>query len=116
LREARRVLRPGGWFVAVREPVESKFRVESKRAAAERARTGRQLYTIDEYKRFFAAAGLEVECKSVHLSSGLKFFFTQMFNGMTHSRYALIARKPSGPDQRASAAKLAARGRFHGRS
>ena len=94
LREAKRVLKPGGWFVAVREPVESKFRLESKRSAEERARTGRRLYTLDEYTRFFAAAGLKLECKPVHLSSGLKFFFAQMFNGLTHSRYALIARKP----------------------
>lgn len=94
LREAKRVLKPGGWFVAVREPVESRLRMESKRAAAERSRTGRRLYSLEEYQRFFAAAGLKLECKPVHLSSGLKFFFAQMFNGLTHSRYALIARKP----------------------
>ena len=93
--EAKRVLKPGGWFVAVREPVESKLRLESKRAAEERARTGRRLYTLEEYQRFFAAAGLALECKAVHLSSGLKFFFAQMFNGLTHSRYALLAQKPA---------------------
>jgi SAM-dependent methyltransferase len=96
LREAKRVLKPGGLFVAIREPV-SKLRVESKRAAKERARTGRRLYTLDEYERFFAAAGLNVKCKPVHLSGGLKYFFAQMFNGQTYTRYALIARKPVRP-------------------
>lgn len=105
LREAKRVLKPGGWFVAVREPVESKLRLESKRAAADRARTGRRLYTLEEYKRFFAAAGLKLECKPVHLSSGLKFFFAQLFNGLTHSRYALIARKPVRSNKRLTETK-----------
>jgi SAM-dependent methyltransferase len=97
LREAKRVLKPGGCFVAVREPVKSRLKLDTKRAVAERAQTGRRLYTLDEYGRFFAAAGLPVEFKPVHLSSGLKFFFTQMFNGLTHARYALIARKPVRP-------------------
>ena len=97
LREARRVLKPGGWFVAVREPVESWISLRTRRALEERKRTGRRLYTLDDYQRFFAAAGLAVECKHVNLSSGMKFFFTQMFNGLTHSRYALLARKPLSP-------------------
>lgn len=97
LREAKRVLKPGGWFVAVREPVESRFSLRTRQAIEERTRTGRRLYTLDDYQRFFAAAGLPVECKHVNLSSGMKFFFTQMFNGITHSRYALLARKPVSP-------------------
>jgi len=97
LREAKRVLKPGGWFVAVREPVQSWLSLRARKTAAESSRAGRQLYTLDDYQRFFAAAGLPVECKHVNLSSGMKFFFTQMFNGMTHSRYALLARKPATP-------------------
>ena len=91
LREARRVLKPGGKFVAVREPVRPLLKLKSRTTAAER--TGRSLYSRDEYERFFAAAGLEVEFKRVNLASGMKYYFNKMFNGLTHARYALIARK-----------------------
>jgi ubiquinone/menaquinone biosynthesis C-methylase UbiE len=97
LREARRVLKPGGWFVAVREPVQPWFSLRTRKSLEERTRTGRRLYALDDYKRFFAAAGLAVECRHVNLSSGMKYFFTQMFNGLSHSRYALLARKPVSP-------------------
>ena len=61
------------------------------------ARVGRSLYSRDEYERFFAAAGLEVEFKRVNLASGMKYYFNSMFNGLTHARYALVARKPVRP-------------------
>ncbi|HEU5071445.1 MAG TPA: class I SAM-dependent methyltransferase [Verrucomicrobiae bacterium] len=97
LREARRVLKPGGWFVAVREPVKPWLKFQSQETSEARVRSGRRLYSRDDYERFFAAAGLEVEFKRVSLSSGMKFFFNQMFNGLTHARYALLARKPARP-------------------
>ena len=93
LREARRVLKPGGWFVAVREPVRPLWKAKSGKAAVSRTRDGRLLYSLDEYERFFAAAGLTVEFKRVNLDSGMKHFFNRMFNGLTHARYALIGRK-----------------------
>lgn len=96
LREARRVLKPGGKFVAVREPVRPLIKFKSRSAASEAAeRAGRSLYSLDEYERFFSAAGLEVEFKRVNLASGVKYYFNKMFNGLTHARYALIARKPA---------------------
>jgi ubiquinone/menaquinone biosynthesis C-methylase UbiE len=95
LREARRVLKPGGKFVAVREPVRPLIKFKSRSVASEAAvRAGRSLYSREEYERFFSAAGLEVEFKRVNLASGMKYYFNKMFNGLTHARYALIARKP----------------------
>lgn len=89
LREAKRVLKPGGRFVALREPVRPLLK--SRLAAA---RGGGSLYAREEYERFFSAAGLEEEFKRVNLASGMKYYFNKLFNGLTHARYALIARKP----------------------
>ena len=92
LREARRVLKPGGRFVSVREPVKPIFKLRS----APQPGAG-NLYSRDDYERFFAAAGFEVEFKRVNLSAGMKYYFEKMFNGLTHARYALVARKASRP-------------------
>ena len=113
LREARRVLKPGGKFVAVREPLRPFLKFKSRSAASEAAeRAGRSLYSREEYERFFAAAGLEVEFKRVNLASGMKYYFNKMFNGLTHARYALIARKPVRATQKPEARQpLARRGK-----
>lgn len=102
LREARRVLKPGGRFVSVREPVRPLFRLKSPKPQS--SDTG-NLYSRDDYERFFAAAGFEVEFKRVNLATGMKYYFDKMFNGLTHARYALVARKvssrqPSSPKQK----------------
>jgi len=93
LREARRVLKPGGRFVAVREPVLPRLKFKSGRAG-QRTSAGLELYSLEDYERFFTAAGLTMESKRVNLASGMKYYFNEMFNGLTHSRYALVARKP----------------------
>ena len=96
LREAKRVLKPGGQFVAIREPVKPlvKFklrsRTRSRLIAAERAEP---FYTLAEYKDFFARAGFDLDVRRVNLSSGLKFYFDQMVNGLTHARYVFIGTK-----------------------
>ncbi len=94
--EAKRVLKPGGQFVAIREPVwpllklKSLSKSQAKRAAAG---PGTRFYTLAEYKVFFAHAGLGLAVKRVNLSRGFKYYFDEMVNGLTHARYAFVATK-----------------------
>ena len=96
LREARRVLRPGGQFVAIREPVwplvKFKSRSETQRKLIA-AGVNEHLYKLEEYRRFFAEAGFELEAKRVNLARGMKYYFNQVVNGLTHARYAFVATK-----------------------
>jgi ubiquinone/menaquinone biosynthesis C-methylase UbiE len=97
LREAKRVLKPGGRFVAIREPVwplvKLKFRAKK---AADKAGPGGlhpHHYTLRHYKEFFKQAALPLELKRVNLSSGFKYFLDEIVNGLTHARYAFIGTK-----------------------
>lgn len=99
LREAKRVLKPGGKFVAIREPVWPLVKIKSRRKMlAKLVRTGvdEHYYTLADYREFFRQAALPLEVKRVILSHGLKYYVDKMVNGLTHARYAFIGTKSGG--------------------
>jgi SAM-dependent methyltransferase len=96
LREAKRVLKPGGQLVAIREPVWPVMTPRSRaRARARLADAGvaDPFYSLGDYREFFALAGLSLETRSVNLSRGFKYFVNKVVDRLTHARYAFIGTK-----------------------
>lgn len=96
LREARRVLKPGGQIIAIREPVWPLMKLKSRSKTQTKlvdAGVNEHFYTLAEYREFFERAGFRMDAKRVNLSTGMKYLFNQMVNGLTHARYAFVAAK-----------------------
>src|ERR1039457_6348591 len=75
LREAKRVLKPGGQLVAIREPVWPLVQLRSRakaRAQLVAAGVADPFYTLADYREFFAQAGLTLETRRVNLSHGFR--------------------------------------------
>lgn len=97
LREVKRVLKFGGKFVGIREPV---LPLMKSKAGSMKEKSGPgglppNYYHLTHYKESFKQAGLPLQVKSVNLSTGLKYYVSRMVNGLTDARVAFIATKRS---------------------
>jgi ubiquinone/menaquinone biosynthesis C-methylase UbiE len=92
LREIRRVLKPGGRLIAVREPVRPVMQFRGRGTADAKA-LKTPLYSRANYEDAFERAGFAFETKRVSLATGFKYYFDNVVNGLTHARYAFIATK-----------------------
>lgn len=96
LREVKRVLKPGGRLVAIREPVWPLVSLKSRAKARVRliaSGVSDPFYTLADYREFFAQASLPLEVKRVNLSKGFRYYVNELVNGLTHARYAFIGIK-----------------------
>jgi ubiquinone/menaquinone biosynthesis C-methylase UbiE len=98
LREVKRVLKPGGRLVAIREPVWPLMKLQSRakaRAQVVAAGVADPFYSLADYREFFLQAGLTLEPRRVNLSRGFRYYVNKIVNGLTHARYAFVSTKRS---------------------
>lgn len=98
LREAKRVLKPGGRFIAIREPVLPLMRSAADNSPGRIA--GGPYFPVSHYEELFKQANFPVRIKRVNLSTGFRFFLEEIVNGITHAHYAFIGVKQDSPASR----------------
>lgn len=97
LREVRRVLKPGGRMVVVREPRPSWWRSGWCRGGSGAGQTGRRPYTLAEYEAFFAGAGLQLVARRFWPDGGLREYVNEVWEGLTRNAYIFVALRPPAP-------------------
>ncbi|MCX7865844.1 MAG: class I SAM-dependent methyltransferase [Limisphaera sp.] len=94
LREVRRVLKPGGRMVAVREPrptrVSGRWRWGREQGPADVRRS----YSLAEYEAFFAAAGLQLQARPLWPEGGLRAYVSEVWEGLERKSYVFVAVRP----------------------
>jgi ubiquinone/menaquinone biosynthesis C-methylase UbiE len=96
LREAKRVLKPGGRFVAIREPVWPLMKLESrakKDAPIDHETCPDNCHSLTHYKELFKQASLPMQVMRVNFSRGFMYYVDEALNGLTRAHYAFIGTK-----------------------
>jgi ubiquinone/menaquinone biosynthesis C-methylase UbiE len=92
LKECARVLKPGGSFIAVREPMSplAKDKARSKPAVTEAT-----VHTVAECEALFARAGFAVKVHDLKLAGRWRYHYDRLVKGVVHARYAIVGTKAS---------------------
>jgi ubiquinone/menaquinone biosynthesis C-methylase UbiE len=117
LREVKRVLKPGGQFVAIHEPVWPVMKPTSRaklRARLAAAGVVDPFYTLADYKEFFVQAGLPVEARRINLARGFRYYVKKLVTRLSQARYAFVGTKRNGQKKPAHS-RLALRAKHIGR-
>jgi len=87
LKECKRVLKPGGSLVVLREPVQPL----AKGKAGGRKRTAEfNVPTVAECEALFARAGFTVKVRDLKLAARWRYHYDRLMKGVLHARYAIV--------------------------
>lgn len=91
LKECSRVLKPGGSFIAVPEPL----RPLAGEKSGGRAGAESKVHTVPECEALFTRAGFAVKVRDLKLAGRWRYHYDRLVKGVVHARYAIVGTKPS---------------------